>query len=106
MALLAGRASVKYNPERITPQKIAKEIEGLGFTADYIPEASSGKDSVLEFKINTKVGINPPTYLIFQPEPMYFHYHYRSYVCICTPCPIASGKVGNVKASALHEHRE
>jgi Cu+-exporting ATPase len=55
VALLAGRATVRYNPERITPEVIAKEINGLGFQAVYIPEASSGKGSILEFTVNSKV---------------------------------------------------
>jgi Cu+-exporting ATPase len=55
VALLAGRATVRYNPERITPEVIAQEINGLGFQAVYIPEASSGKGSILEFTVNSKV---------------------------------------------------
>ena len=46
---------MRYNPERITPEVIAKEINGLGFQAVYIPEASSGKGSILEFTVNSKV---------------------------------------------------
>ena len=46
---------MRYNPERITPEVIAQEINGLGFQAVYIPEASSGKGSILEFTVNSKV---------------------------------------------------
>ena len=55
VALLAGRASVKYNPESITPEIIAQEINSLGFQAEYIAEASSGRGSILEFTVYSRV---------------------------------------------------
>ena len=51
MALLAGKAEVKYNPEKISPEIIAQEVNSLGFTAEYLPEASSGGGTILELKV-------------------------------------------------------
>ena len=51
VALLAGKAEVKYNPEKISPEIIAQEVNSLGFTAVYLPEASSGGGTILELKV-------------------------------------------------------
>ena len=42
---------MKYNPDQITPDVIAQEVNSLGFTAEYLPEASSGGGTVLELKV-------------------------------------------------------
>jgi Cu+-exporting ATPase len=54
VALLAGKAEVKYNPEKISPEIIAQEVNSLGFTAEYLPEASSGGGTILELKVNSE----------------------------------------------------
>ena len=51
VALLAGKADVKYNPDKISPEIIAQEVNSLGFTAEYLPEASSGGGTLLELKV-------------------------------------------------------
>ena len=42
MALLAEKAEVQYNPDETSPETIAEEINGLGFQAEFLPDASSG----------------------------------------------------------------
>ena len=58
VALLAEKAEVQYNPDQTSPEIIAEEINGLGFHADYLPDASSGTTSILDLK----VGIYSPMY--------------------------------------------
>ena len=53
VALLAEKAEVQYNPDHISPEIIAEEINGLGFHADYLPDASSGDSSILDLKVCT-----------------------------------------------------
>lgn len=52
MALLAEKAEVQYNPDEICPEIIAEEINGLGFHAEYLPDASSGDSSILDLKVH------------------------------------------------------
>ena len=42
---------MQYNPDHISPEIIAEEINGLGFHADYLPDASSGDSSILDLKV-------------------------------------------------------
>ena len=51
VALLAEKAEVQYNPDDISPEIIAEEINGLGFHADYLPDASTSDSSILDLKV-------------------------------------------------------
>ena len=55
VALLAEKAEVQYNPDDISPEIIAEEINGLGFHADYLPDASSNDSSTLDLKVAMNV---------------------------------------------------
>ena len=54
MALLAEKAEVQYDPDETSPEIIAEEINGLGFHAEYLPDASSGDTSILDLKVRIK----------------------------------------------------
>ena len=51
MALLAEKAEVQYDPDETSPEIIAEEINGLGFHAEYLADASSGDTSILDLKV-------------------------------------------------------
>ena len=54
VALLAEKAEVQYDPDETSPEIIAEEINGLGFHAEYLPDASSGDTSILDLKVQIK----------------------------------------------------
>ena len=51
VALLAEKAEVQYDPDETSPEIIAEEINGLGFHAEYLADASSGDTSILDLKV-------------------------------------------------------
>ena len=53
VALLAEKAEVQYNPDQTSPEIIAEEINGLGFHADYLPDASSGHGHSITLLVHT-----------------------------------------------------
>ena len=61
VALLAAKADVKYDPDKITPQEIAASITELGFNSTVIDELESGIAQV-ELKVST----------FFQSESFHF----------------------------------
>ena len=56
VALMAGKAEVKYNPEAIQPLEIAKLIQDLGFEAA-VMEDYTGSDGDLELMVSTAAGL-------------------------------------------------
>ena len=55
VALMAGKAEVKYNPEVIQPLEIAKLVQDLGFEAA-VMEDYTGSDGDLELMVSTAAG--------------------------------------------------
>ena len=55
VALMAGKAEVKYNPEVIQPLEIAQLIQELGFEAS-VMENYSGSDGDLELIVSVAAG--------------------------------------------------
>lgn len=51
VALLAEKAEIRYNPDKISPEIIAKEINGLGFHAEYLPDTSTGQNHSINFQV-------------------------------------------------------
>ena len=76
VALLAEKAEVQFNPDDISPEIIAEEINGLRFTAEYLPDASSGGYSTIDLKVHMYLRTYIHTY-------MYVHYMYYVYIT-CT----------------------
>ena len=56
VALMAGKAEVKYNPEVIQPLEIAKLVQDLGFEAA-VMEDYTGSDGDLELMVSTAAGL-------------------------------------------------
>lgn len=52
VALMAGKAEVKYDPEVIQPLEIAQLIQELGFEAA-VMEDSAGSDGNIELTVST-----------------------------------------------------
>lgn len=61
VALMAGKAEVKYNPEVIQPLEIARLVQDLGFEAT-VMEDYTGTDGDLELIVSGAVGpeLGPP----------------------------------------------
>lgn len=56
VALMAGKAEVKYNPEVIQPLEIAKLVQDLGFEAA-VMEDYTGSYGDLELMVSTAAGL-------------------------------------------------
>ena len=42
---------MQYNPDHISPEIIAEEINGLGFQAQYMPQANAGQNHSIDFQV-------------------------------------------------------
>ena len=56
VALMAGKAEVKYNPEVIQPLEITQLIQDLGFEAE-VMEDYAGSDGDLELTVSAAAGL-------------------------------------------------
>lgn len=56
VALMAGKAEIKYNPEVIQPLEIAQLIHNLGFGAT-VMEDYTGSDGDIELIVSTVTGL-------------------------------------------------
>ena len=51
MALLAEKAEVQYDPDETSPEIIAREINGLGFHAEYLAHSGSGQGRSIDLQV-------------------------------------------------------
>ncbi|KAG8868706.1 hypothetical protein FRB97_002046 [Tulasnella sp. 331] len=59
VALLAERALVEYDPELWTPEKLASEIEDIGFGATYMPPVQSDTVTFKVYGMTCSACVNP-----------------------------------------------